>query len=108
MGFVHAYQATHGCSKTEAMIAVNRSNPEARVDFIKNANPGRADELFERAPEAPAAAAGPYNGKPYMELVEEYRDKKNCTLVDAMFAVNRKHPAARADYIRRHNPHLVK
>jgi hypothetical protein len=39
--------------------------------------------------------------------VEEYRDKRGGTLVDAMMAVNRKHPAARADFIRRNNPHLV-
>ena len=47
-----------------------------------------------------------YGGKDYMTLVEEYRDAKRCTLVDAMMAVNKKFPEARMAYIKKANPHI--
>ena len=47
-----------------------------------------------------------YSGKDYMTLVEEYRDAKHCTLVDAMFAINKKFPEARMAYIKKANPHI--
>ena len=65
-------------------------------------------EAIEARDKAATAATAPaYHGKDYMTLVEEYRDRKGGTLVDAMMVINRKYPEARADYIRRNNPHLA-
>jgi hypothetical protein len=40
MVLVDEYRAQHKCSKTDAMMAVNRLNPQARQDFINKNNPG--------------------------------------------------------------------
>jgi ClpP class serine protease len=40
MVLVEEYRAQHKCSKTDAMMAVNRLNPQARQDFINKNNPG--------------------------------------------------------------------
>ena len=40
MTLVEEHRAQHKCSKTEAMMAVNRSHPQARQDYITKNNPG--------------------------------------------------------------------
>jgi hypothetical protein len=40
MVLVEEYRAQHKCSKTDAMMAVNRLNPQARQDYINKNNPG--------------------------------------------------------------------
>lgn len=40
MDLVDEYRAAHKCSKTDAMMAINRSHPKARKDYLEKANPG--------------------------------------------------------------------
>jgi hypothetical protein len=82
--------------------------PVSAADVLATmtADQRRVAEDAIRSQQAAASNATSYAGKDYMTLVEEHRDKRGGTIVDAMMAVNRKHPEARADYIRRHNPHL--
>jgi signal peptide peptidase SppA len=42
MTLVDEYRAQHKCTKTEAMMAVNRSHPAARQEYIQKNNPGLA------------------------------------------------------------------
>lgn len=40
MALVEEYRVANKCSKTEAMMAVNKSHPQARQDYISKNNPG--------------------------------------------------------------------
>lgn len=40
MELVEEYRAMHKCSKTDAMMAVNRTNPKARQEYLEKVNPG--------------------------------------------------------------------
>lgn len=40
MELVDEYRALHKCSKTDAMMAINKTNPKARQDYLEKANPG--------------------------------------------------------------------
>lgn len=42
MAQVHEYQATNGCTLVDAMNAINKKDPAARVAYLEKNNPGRS------------------------------------------------------------------
>lgn len=55
----------------------------------------------------PGAGNEPAGGKDYMALVTEYKADNKCSKTEAMMAINKSHPQARADYISKNNPGLT-
>ena len=63
-------------------------------------------EQLEAVKNAIASRDESTGGKDYMQLVEEYRQQKNCSITDALMAINKKFPEARMAYIKKANPHI--
>jgi signal peptide peptidase SppA len=84
--------------------AIKSLNPPAAVE--EDDEDLKKDEMLKAIQEAGPENPGPDGGegeKDYMVMVEEYQLANSCTKFDAMRAINRIHPQAREDFIRRVN-----
>jgi len=66
------------------------------------------DAITKAGAENPGSGGQDTGQKDYMVLVEEFMAANNVPRLKAMQVINRTHPKAREEFIRKHNPHMAK
>jgi len=88
-----------------AVAAIGTPKPDTSAE--ETARLAALEALKNSGAQNPGAGNESAGGKDYMTLVEEYRAMKKCSKTDAMMAVNKDHPKARQEYLRKANPGLA-
>ena len=109
LSLVSKYRAEHGCSKSDAMMAVNATTEgqAARLCFVESANPERAGQLFEHdySGRIPAGrrkqSAGLFGGNRGAGAT-----KPAVPSLTRPCGLTKNTPARARHYIRKMNPHL--
>ncbi len=65
------------------------------------------DAIIAAGAENPGAGGADKGPQDYFALVDQVRKEKNCSMVEAMKEVNRKHPEARKQMLVKANPQLA-
>jgi hypothetical protein len=76
----------------------------------EKADPKKAEMLqaiIEAGAENPGAGGDDKGPQDYFALVDQVKKEKNCSTVEAMKEVNRKHPEARKQMLVKANPQLA-
>ena len=82
---VREHQAKNKSSRTAAMLAVARNDPAAHKAFLESGQRDSVSEVDE--------------SKDFMSLVDEYRQRHNCTRVKAMQVIARRFPNKHREFI---------
>ena len=101
---VDAYMALHKCSKTQAMQAITKKDPDAHQAYLEKFNTRKpavknsVDNLSTTANILPQIETGP--GKDFMTQVEQYAAMHGCSKTQAMQVVLKKDLDSHREYIR--------
>jgi capsid assembly protease len=85
MAQVNDYIKVNNCSKSDAMKAVIKSDPESHADFIRSSNPRKESQPFLK--------------HDFMQKVENYQDLKNCSFADALKTMVTRFPSEHQEYL---------
>jgi hypothetical protein len=104
-----------GCWKEKGALPAQYKKYEAHFKndsaVLASMTPAQRKAAEDAIRSLPAAGSNPgasYVGADYMALVEAYRDRRKCSLFDAMAAVNATEAGkqARIQYLKARNPHV--
>ena len=97
---VEQYCLAHNCSKSDAMKAVIKKDPEVHQAFLQHHNPGM---ILDTDAGSNQKHTDPDKGD-FLRLVDEYKNLHGCSTTDAILAVVKQNPGAHKAYMERCNP----